>query len=99
MATPHMAHRIKKMKRNCFKCNETLIGAMTGEEENEFREPTLDAVIFTSYGNFGSVLFDPIDNPEEFLELYICDKCLKANQDRVYHITNKNPLKISKAKF
>lgn len=42
---------------------------------------------FMASGNYGSTLFDPI-NEEKYLQIAICDKCVKKNQDKVSHIFN-----------
>jgi len=48
-----------------------------------------DATIWRSYGNFGSTIFDPLDN--EYLQVYVCDECLKKKQKLVqkYRVSNK----------
>ena len=38
-----------------------------------------DATRWTSTGNFGSMVYDPVSE-HEYLEVYICDKCLKKKQ-------------------
>lgn len=35
-----------------------------------------DTLEFRSYGNYGSTVYDPIDN-RTFLRVNICDKCVK----------------------
>ena len=42
-----------------------------------------DGIVFSSHGNYGSQVFDPMDST--FLEINICDKCITqaANLNRV----------------
>lgn len=44
------------------------------------------ALWFTSSGNYGSRLFDPITGDQQ-LEILICDDCVKAMGDRVKAFT------------
>ena len=56
---------------NCFKCEEELPTFMDNHPG--------DAITFTSYGQYGSTVFDPMDH--SFLEVHICDKCLVSGGD------------------
>jgi hypothetical protein len=56
---------------NCFKCEKEL----TSFQPNQ----PYDAVSFTSYGQYGSQVFDPMDH--SFLEIHICDDCLTKAGD------------------
>jgi hypothetical protein len=48
---------------------------------------TYNALVFRATGNFGSTLFDPIE-VHEFLEICICDTCVKSRIDHVAWIHN-----------
>ena len=39
------------------------------------QKPTTECTIWVTEGNYGSTIFDPMDN--SFLAAKICDKCLK----------------------
>lgn len=64
----------------CFVCGKQL--------ESVFAEhaPTQpgDAVIFSTYGQYGSTVFDPQDNSQILVN--ICDPCLLERKDRVWHL-------------
>ena len=45
----------------------------------------LDATVWRATGNWGSSLFDPLDN-DGFLETYICDRCLVKKSHLVYNV-------------
>jgi len=47
-----------------------------------------DAVICRIHGNFGSTVYDPL-YMDEFLECYICDKCLVEKNDLIKRIVVK----------
>jgi hypothetical protein len=40
---------------------------------------------WTTYGNYGSGQFDPMD-PAKKLHIVICDNCLHKNKDRVRYV-------------
>jgi hypothetical protein len=40
------------------------------------------ATIWRSYGNYGSTIYDPMSG-DEFLEVCICDECLKKKHEKV----------------
>lgn len=73
------------MKRNCFKCDKDIKTDFDGE----FRSPPIDATAWMTHGNYGSTVYDPMGdfngNPE-YLELYVCDECLKNNSNKVYRV-------------
>ena len=45
--------------------------------------PIYDGLIFRSTGNYGSTIFDPLPRSRfvdsEFLQIAICDECIKNN--------------------
>jgi len=41
-----------------------------------------DATVWRSWGNYGSTVYDP-QNSNEFLELVLCDNCLKQKASKV----------------
>ena len=70
----------KKYQRICFCCDKKLGSAMRGKDE--FRFPPNDATVWRSYGNYGSTVFDPMNN--SFLEAYICDACLVKGKKKLF---------------
>jgi hypothetical protein len=67
---------------DCIVCKDKIDwnGSPTGKNN------PYGATVFTSRGNYGSTVFDPIMGGD-FLEINICDKCLKyaAQNQRVLH--------------
>lgn len=54
----------------------------TGEDQVHY--PPMDATVWTSQGNYGSTLFDPMDGT--YLDLFVCDPCLKKRKKRLVWI-------------
>jgi hypothetical protein len=63
----------------CIICERPLKSAMPGD----YNHPS-DGCAFTSYGHYGSTVFDPMDGT--FLELNICDKCLTATARHILRV-------------
>lgn len=61
-----------------------------GEPAGTFNSPN-DATVWTSHGNYGSTLYDPdpggVYDGRFFLEVSICDTCLKKHADRVVSVS------------
>lgn len=57
----------------CIRCDKKLESIFKGEDDSN--QPYAGTT-FTSYGHYGSTVFDPMDG-ESFLELNICDECLR----------------------
>lgn len=70
-----------KIDRICIRCDKKL----SGDGGDDFDMPPSDGLFFTAYGNYGSTVFDPIQGGER-LECYLCDDCVKANSDKVFHV-------------
>lgn len=60
----------------CFKCDKTLERAFKDEDTQPW-----GATSFFSHGQYGSTVFDPMD--ESYLGVYICDECLVDNAQKV----------------
>jgi hypothetical protein len=68
----------------CFVCGKKLKTAIPDETNLPFGATInlpFGATVFKTYGNYGSTVFDPMD--QSFLELNICDECLIKNRDLV----------------
>jgi hypothetical protein len=63
----------------CFKCGKELESAFPPEHTDD-NQPYAGTT-FVSHGHYGSTAFDAMDG--SFLELNICDDCLRANRDQV----------------
>jgi len=72
--------KIKYFILRCISCDKKLKEIMSPSDNH----PN-DACAFKSYGNYGSTIFDPMSD-SEFLEINVCDECLKRKRDQVYHV-------------
>lgn len=76
---------IKNVK--CFVCGKELKMPWYDEKDEQTTiQPLDDGLWFRSTGNYGSTIFDPMD--EQYLEISICDKCILDKKDEVKHIHN-----------
>lgn len=64
---------------NCIVCDRDLREVFNDEDYNQPYAGTA----FKSYGHYGSTIFDPMDG-KSFIELYICDTCLRDKSDNIY---------------
>lgn len=72
----------------CFCCNARL-EVEIGDTDPLDMAPVYDGLIFRSAGNFGSTVFDPMPiGVEEYLQVIICDDCIKTKIKRVTRIHN-----------
>jgi hypothetical protein len=78
---------------NCFKCGKKLEPIIRNSEYNQPYAGTT----FVSYGHYGSTVFDPrpsLGSCTKFLELNICDDCLRQHRDQlVYCLKLEQPAK------
>jgi hypothetical protein len=65
---PHMS------ELPCLACGKPSRPAMPGGGRHS---PPSDALLFLTYGNYGSTVFDPVTG-EEYLLAVICDACVTA---------------------
>jgi hypothetical protein len=64
--------------------------------ENEIKADAIgvcDATIWTSEGNYGSGVYDPMSG-SVFLEAAICDGCLKSKRDFVEEVVVKQSTEV-----
>jgi hypothetical protein len=80
----------KNDKGYCLVCDKELKNCMGPE----FFYP-VGGIIIQAGGNYGSAVFDPIGEGYPYLEMYVCDPCLKqkVSSGRIFsvrkeHITN-----------
>lgn len=57
----------------CVICRAEIKPALASDEDIN---PPSGAVVFSSYGNYGSTVFDPMTNSIH-IEIFICDGCLE----------------------
>ena len=69
------------MTRRCLLC----------EQEIEADDVTVqDATVWTSHGNYGSKVYDPL-NGAVFLEALICDECLVQKRGLIEEVVVRQP--------
>jgi hypothetical protein len=71
------------MKINCIVCDEQVPGWPVEYLDDYSETYPLGGTVFRAYGNYGSTIFDPMDG--SFIEIVICDSCLKRKFDSAYH--------------
>ncbi len=72
------------MKKRCLIC------------ENEIRADdtvVYNATVWTSQGNYGSGVYDPLDG-KVFLEAFICDACLIMKKDLIEEAVVTQPREV-----
>lgn len=76
----------------CVKCNVTVEPSLASAPDDDEAIPPNDALLFLSYGNYGSRLFDPVDS-SEYLLVVICDSCAGrlAADGNVMHVMTERP--------
>lgn len=69
----------------CLVCGKTIAPVFPDTTLTDPGEPAqpVDAVMFFSYGQYGSTVFDPQDESKLYINL--CDPCLLERRDRVWH--------------
>lgn len=60
----------------CFKCGKVLERVF-----KDFEDQPWGATCFYSHGQYGSTVFDPMD--DSYLGIYICDECMVENAQDV----------------
>ena len=75
------------MKTNCIVCDVEVENWDEAYPEDEPQVHPIDGTVFRTYGHYGSTVFDPMD--ASYLEVVVCDKCLKSKIDRTYRGVNK----------
>ncbi len=76
----------------CFCCDKVLETECHIDSNPMVLSPLYDGVWFRAPGNFGSTVFDPIPDKlrgeDPFLQILICDDCLKKKSDEVSYVHN-----------
>lgn len=75
----------------CIKCGRTF----TTDSPPDWSEdgPPNDGLLFISYGNYGSTVYDPQGDGLEHLVIIVCDPCIlaQARKQNVLHIRLPRP--------
>lgn len=86
----------KKYDRVCFVCGRKMepVDPPGSKDSIPFMAPLL-GTMWESAGNYGSTVWDSFGMETDSLHIVICDNCLKAGAERVYHFTlERQPPKI-----
>lgn len=78
-----------KWKWTCFKCGKKMDPALANPMDLPWPDiPPCDGLVFRSYGNYGSTIFDPEGTfeDERALEIAVCDECVKKHQRKVVYV-------------
>ncbi len=75
---------IEYVEVNCFCCERGLDVEPSGDNPMVIY-PVYGALVFRSYGNYGSTVFDPVPPRKgaELIQITICDNCIRARSGRV----------------
>jgi hypothetical protein len=81
---------VKYTDLRCIRCCRTLEPSVWGGGEDV---PPADGLLFISYGNYGSTVYDPQGNGDAYLLVVICDDCAvsQAAAGDVMHICKPLP--------
>lgn len=76
----------------CIVCNKALDSAIPAHIESE-NQPN-EGTVFTSRGNYGSTVWDPMSD-STIIEITVCDECLVKHKNRVLQgaITRRTEIK------
>lgn len=85
--------RSHMMTLPCFTCGKNLESAIKKFEETE-NQPYAGTT-FSTHGQYGSTVFDPM-NLNKWLEINICDDCMLKGRERIL-IAIRQPEEISKS--
>lgn len=85
-------------KVQCICCGNWLSAESVGDDPLTIT-PVYDGLIFRATGNFGSTVFDPMPiGLEEYLQVVICDDCIRNNSSRFTRIHNIKRVTLADAK-
>lgn len=78
----------------CIRCDKPLKNV---DPEYTSGNQPYEGTAFTTYGHYGSTIFDPMDGT--ILEINICDECLKGLQGtgKVFHLRRAKPVLVDGA--
>lgn len=73
-------------KNHCFVCGYFVKPHLPPSKDKNYGMMWGDGLFFRATGNFGSTIFDPMD--DQFLEIIICDACVVDRQASLRHWAN-----------
>lgn len=73
------------MKINCIVCAAEVDNWDIAHPDKDVVHP-IGGTVFRTYGHYGSTVFDPMD--ASYLDIVICDNCLKDRMEHVYEGVN-----------
>ena len=75
---------------SCIRCGKTFTPSGPDGDDT----PPNDGLLFISYGNYGSTVYDPQGNGQEYLLVVLCDECAvgQAREQNVMHICKPVPV-------
>ena len=82
------------MKTNCIVCNTEVENWDEAYPDNESQIHPIGGTVFRTYGHYGSTVFDPMD--ASYLEIVVCDECLKTRMTSTYPGVDKPSVERSK---
>jgi hypothetical protein len=80
------------MIRNCIICEKELESSVGFTNDMDFQDPPSKATCFSSSGNFGSAVFDPMDGTR--IEISVCDDCLLWKKQFVIGFSTKTTIEV-----
>ena len=77
----------KTCTTRCFRCDKEM--KVERDDDGHMVVMLGNGLFFQADGNYGSTIFDPSHGVpkrlREFLEIVVCDDCIKSNQNQVDH--------------
>lgn len=70
------------MKTNCIICSTEVENWDEAYPADNPQVHPINGTVFRTYGQYGSTVFDPMD--ASYLEIVVCDSCLKDRLDLTY---------------
>jgi hypothetical protein len=82
---------VKYTDLKCIRCGKTFTPSVTDGGDDT---PPNDGLLFITYGNYGSTIYDPLDPlGQEYLLVVLCDECVvaQAREQNVMHVRKPLP--------
>jgi hypothetical protein len=85
---------VKYADLSCIRCGRALEPSSSSARVNDEDVPPAGGLLFISYGNYGSTVYDPQGNGQEYLLVVLCDDCAvaQAQAGNVLHVCK--PLQV-----
>lgn len=80
--TGRMTEEVRSMPLSpCFKCGKTLEPV-----DDMIPDQPYAGTLFVAHGHYGSTAWDPPATSSRYLEVILCDECLRVHADRVQEV-------------